>query len=42
MTRYYALVLVPGDADTPEEVACEAAELLLPYMRSEHDPGDNY
>jgi hypothetical protein len=31
MTRYYALVLVPGDADTPEEEACEAAaELLFP------------
>jgi hypothetical protein len=39
MTRYYALVLVPGDADTPEEEACEAAaELLYPYMRSEDDP----
>jgi hypothetical protein len=38
MTRYYALVLVPGDADTPEEEACEAAaELLFPYMRSEDD-----
>jgi hypothetical protein len=36
MTRYYALVLVPGDADTPEEEAREAAaELLNPYM---YDP----
>jgi hypothetical protein len=33
MTRYHALVLVPGDTDTPQEVACEAAaELLFPYM----------
>ncbi len=39
MTRYYALVLVPGDADTPDEEACEAAaELLFPYMRSDDDP----
>jgi hypothetical protein len=37
--RYYALVLVPGDADTPAEEACEAAaDLLFPYMRSEDDP----
>lgn len=43
MTSYYALVLVPGDADTPEESACEAAaELLYPYMRSEYDPGSDY
>ncbi len=43
MTRYYALVLVPGDADTPEEEACEAAaELLYPYMRSEDDPQGDY
>jgi len=41
--RYYALVLVPGDADTPEEEACEAAaELLFPYMRSEDDPEASY
>ena len=40
MTRYYALVLVPGDADTPEEEACEAAaKLLYPFMRSEVDLG---
>lgn len=39
MTRYYALVLVPGDADTLEEEACEAAaELLYPYIRSDDDP----
>ncbi len=43
MTRYYALVLVPGDADTSEEEACEdAAELLYPYMRSEDDPEADY
>ena len=43
MTRYYALVLVPGDADTPEEVACEAAaELLFPHMRSDDDPEADY
>ena len=43
MTRYYALVLVPGDGDTPEEEACEAAaELLYPYMRSEDDPEADY
>lgn len=43
MTRYYALVLVPGDADTPEEEACvAAAELLYPYVRSGDDPeGDH-
>ena len=41
--RYYALVLVPGDADTPDEEACEAAaELLFPHMRSEDDPGGDY
>ena len=43
MSRYYALALVPGDADTPEEEACEAAaELLYPYMRSEDDPEGDY
>jgi hypothetical protein len=43
MTRYYALVLVPGDADTPDEEACEAAaELLYPFMRSEDDPEVDY
>jgi hypothetical protein len=43
MTRYYALVLVPGDTDTPEEEACEAAaELLFPYMRPEDDPEADY
>ena len=41
--RYYALVLVPGDADTSEEEACnDAAELLFPYMRSEDDPQADY
>ena len=39
MSRYYALVLVPGDADTPEEEACEAAaELLYPYMYNSDEP----
>src|SRR5215210_205515 len=43
MTRYYALVLVPGAADTPQERSCEAAaKFLYPYMRSENDPGDDY
>jgi hypothetical protein len=43
MTRYHALVLVPGDADTPLDEACEAAaELLYPFMRSEDDPGGDY
>ncbi len=43
MTRYHALVLVPGDADTPDEEACEAAaELLFPHMRSEDDPGGDF
>jgi hypothetical protein len=39
VSRYYALVLVPGDPS--EEEACEAAAgLLYPYMRSEDGPGD--
>jgi len=43
MSRYHALVLVPGDADTPLDEACEAAaELLYPFMRSEDDPGGDY
>ena len=43
MTRYYALVLVHGDAETPEQEACEtAAELLFPYIRSEDDPEADY
>ena len=43
MSRYHALVLVPGDADTSVEEACEAAaELLYPFMRSEDDPGGDY
>ena len=43
MSPYYALVLVPGDADTTEEEACEAAaELLYPYVRSEADPEGDY
>ena len=36
MSKYYALVLVPGD--TPVQEACDAAaEPLYPYM---HDPGE--
>ncbi len=42
MTRYYALVLVHGDAETPEEACETAAELLFPYMRSEDDPEADY
>ena len=43
MTRYHALVLVPGNAGTPVDEACEAAaKLLYPFMRSEVDPGDDY
>jgi hypothetical protein len=43
MSRYHALVLVPGDASTPVEEACEAAaELLYPFMRSEDDPDGDY
>jgi hypothetical protein len=43
MSRYHALVLVPGDADTPVEEACEAAaELLYPFMRSEDDAEADY
>ncbi len=38
MTRYHALVLVPGD--TPEDEACDAAfRLLAPYMRDDRRPG---
>ena len=37
-SRYYALVLVPGDTDTLEE-ACEAAlELLYPHMYNPDKP----
>ena len=43
MTRYHALVLVPGNADTPVDEACEAAaQLLYPFMRSEDDPRGEY
>jgi hypothetical protein len=43
MSSYHALVLVPGDAYTPVEEACEAtAELLYPFMRSEYDPDGDY
>lgn len=43
MSRYHALVLVPGDACTPLEESCEAAaELLYPFMRSDDDPGGDY
>jgi hypothetical protein len=43
MSRYHALVLVPGDASTPVEETCEAAaELLYPFMRSEDDPDGDF
>ena len=43
MSRYHALVLVPGDASTPVEEACEAAaQLLYPFMRSEDDPDGDF
>lgn len=43
MSRYHALVLVPGDAGTPADEACEAAaDLLYPFMRSEDDPEGDY
>ena len=43
MTRFHALVLVPGDADTSEKEACEAAaKLLYPFMRSEDEPGGDH
>src|SRR5918998_3505053 len=43
MSRYHALVLVPGNADTPVDEACEAAaQLLYPFMRSEDDPRGEY
>lgn len=44
MSRYYTLVVVPGDANAPEE-ACEvAAELLYPYMYNHDEPtrGHNF
>ncbi len=41
MSRYYALVVVPGD--TPQEVACDAAaELLYPYMHSPDEPAKEH
>jgi len=36
MSRYYALVVVPGDA--PEEACKAAAELLYPYMYNPDEP----
>jgi hypothetical protein len=30
MSRYFTLVVVPGDADAPEEACEAAAELLYP------------
>jgi hypothetical protein len=43
MSRYHALVLVPGDACSPVEEACQAAaELLYPFMRSEDEPDGDY
>ena len=43
MTRYHALVLVPGGAGTPVDEACQAAaQLLYPFMRSEDDPDGDF
>ena len=38
MSRYYALVVVPGDAEAPEEACEAAAELLYPYMYNHDEP----
>ncbi len=42
MSRYYALVLVSGEA--PEDAVCDAAlELLYPYMRTERgEPTEDF
>ena len=44
MSRYYTLVMVPGDADAPEEACEAAAELLYPYMYNHDEPtrGHNF
>jgi hypothetical protein len=43
MSSYHALVLVPGDAGTPVDEACEAAaKLLYPFMHSEDVPEADY
>jgi len=39
VTRYYALVLIPGDV--PEDKACDAAfDLLSPYMLTGEGPSE--
>ena len=38
MSRYYTLVVVPGDADAPEEACEAAAKLLYPYMYNRDEP----
>jgi hypothetical protein len=38
MSRYYTLVVVPGDVDTPEEACDTAAGLLYPYMYNPDEP----
>jgi hypothetical protein len=38
MSRYFTLVVVPGDADAPEEACEAAAELLYPYMYNPDEP----
>ncbi len=41
MSRYYALVLVPGE--TPEEEACDVAlDLLHPYMRTDRGAAGDF
>jgi hypothetical protein len=44
MSCYYTLVVVPGDADAPEEACEAAAELLYPYMYNHDEPtrGHNF
>lgn len=41
MTRYYGLVLVPGEA-ADEEMYSAAAKLLYPHMRSDEEPEREY
>jgi hypothetical protein len=44
MSRYHTLVVVPGDADAPEDACEAAAELLYPYMYNHDEPtrGHNF
>ena len=38
MSRYYTLVVVPGDVDTPEEACDTAAGPLYPHMYNPDEP----